>query len=176
MAWRHASACHPSTARSQVGGTQHEYATSAVCPHSSLCGERKHCCGCPQQQSASWSRQCTPPYYTHTHTLPPAMPVAPSCPGILNGGVLSTLLDCHGNWTAAIALMDRSCLPKPPLTLTASMLVRVGAAAHVRSAGGGTSNACRTGRLARCSGSLRVRAPLPPPTHTPHPTAQHTLY
>ena len=45
--------------------------------------------------------------------------------GILNGGVLSTLLDCHGNWTAAIALMDRSCLPKPPLTLTASMLVRV---------------------------------------------------
>lgn len=44
-------------------------------------------------------------------------------PGILNGGVLSTLLDCHGNWTAAIALMDRSCLPKPPLTLTASMLV-----------------------------------------------------
>lgn len=44
--------------------------------------------------------------------------------GILNGGVLSTLLDCHGNWTAAIALMDRSCLPKPPLTLTASMLVR----------------------------------------------------
>uniref|UniRef100_A0A383VQN5 Thioesterase domain-containing protein n=1 Tax=Tetradesmus obliquus TaxID=3088 RepID=A0A383VQN5_TETOB len=44
-------------------------------------------------------------------------------PGILNGGILSTLLDCHGNWTAAIALMDRSCLPKPPLTLTASMLV-----------------------------------------------------
>eukprot|EP00882_Tetradesmus_deserticola_P002283 GHRQ01002436.1.p1 GENE.GHRQ01002436.1~~GHRQ01002436.1.p1 ORF type:complete len:239 (+),score=66.71 GHRQ01002436.1:342-1058(+) len=44
-------------------------------------------------------------------------------PGIVNGGILSTLLDCHGNWTAAIALMDRSCLPKPPLTLTASMLV-----------------------------------------------------
>ncbi len=32
--------------------------------------------------------------------------------------------DCHGNWTAAVALMDRSLLPKPPLTLTASMLVR----------------------------------------------------
>lgn len=45
--------------------------------------------------------------------------------GILNGGILSTLLDCHGNWTAAISLMDRSCLPKPPLTLTASMLVRL---------------------------------------------------
>jgi hypothetical protein len=49
-------------------------------------------------------------------------------PGILNGGILSTLLDCHGNWTAAVALMDRSCLPKPPLTLTASMLVRLAAA------------------------------------------------
>lgn len=61
--------------------------------------------------------------------------------GILNGGVLSTLLDCHGNWTAAIALMDRSCLPKPPLTLTASMLVRVvqplGAAGAAGQEGGG---------------------------------------
>eukprot|EP00879_Flechtneria_rotunda_P003509 GHRR01003739.1.p1 GENE.GHRR01003739.1~~GHRR01003739.1.p1 ORF type:complete len:255 (+),score=61.69 GHRR01003739.1:283-1047(+) len=53
-------------------------------------------------------------------TLPPKYC---AFPGILNGGILSTLLDCHGNWTAAIALMDRSCLPKPPLTLTASMLV-----------------------------------------------------
>lgn len=44
-------------------------------------------------------------------------------PGILNGGILSSLLDCHGNWTAAIALMDKACLPKPPLTLTQSMFV-----------------------------------------------------
>ena len=28
-----------------------------------------------------------------------------------------------GNWTAAISLMDKSCLPKPPLTLTASIFV-----------------------------------------------------
>lgn len=41
-------------------------------------------------------------------------------PGIVNGGIISTLMDCHGNWTAAIALMDKSCLPRPPLTLTAS--------------------------------------------------------
>ncbi|KXZ44480.1 hypothetical protein GPECTOR_67g320 [Gonium pectorale] len=45
-------------------------------------------------------------------------------PGIINGGVVSTLLDCHGNWAAAIALMDKGCLPRPPLTLTASMEVR----------------------------------------------------
>lgn len=44
-------------------------------------------------------------------------------PGIINGGIISTLIDCHGNWTAAIGLMDRSCLPAPPLTLTASVLV-----------------------------------------------------
>lgn len=45
-------------------------------------------------------------------------------PGIVNGGIVSTIMDCHGNWTAAIALMDRSCIPKPPLTLTASMFVQ----------------------------------------------------
>eukprot|EP00197_Chlamydomonas_leiostraca_P008153 CAMPEP_0202869616 /NCGR_PEP_ID=MMETSP1391-20130828/12551_1 /ASSEMBLY_ACC=CAM_ASM_000867 /TAXON_ID=1034604 /ORGANISM="Chlamydomonas leiostraca, Strain SAG 11-49" /LENGTH=282 /DNA_ID=CAMNT_0049549953 /DNA_START=79 /DNA_END=927 /DNA_ORIENTATION=+ len=44
-------------------------------------------------------------------------------PGIVNGGILGTLLDCHGNWTSAITLMDRACLPKPPLTLTAQMVV-----------------------------------------------------
>lgn len=44
-------------------------------------------------------------------------------PGIMNGGVISALLDCHGNWTAAVALMDKGCLPKPPLTLTYEMLV-----------------------------------------------------
>lgn len=44
-------------------------------------------------------------------------------PGIVNGGVLSTILDCHGNWTAAVSIMDRSCLPKPPLTMTYSILV-----------------------------------------------------
>lgn len=44
-------------------------------------------------------------------------------PNIINGGIISTLFDCHGNWTAAIALMDRSVLPRPPLTLTFELLV-----------------------------------------------------
>ena len=44
-------------------------------------------------------------------------------PGIINGGIISALFDCHGNWTAAIALMDRAKLPRPPLTLTAELLV-----------------------------------------------------
>lgn len=36
---------------------------------------------------------------------------------------MSALFDCHGNWTAAIALMDKAALPKPPLTLTYEILV-----------------------------------------------------
>ena len=41
----------------------------------------------------------------------------------MNGGAVGGLFDCHGNWTAAIALMDHSSLPKPPLTLTTEVLV-----------------------------------------------------
>jgi acyl-coenzyme A thioesterase PaaI-like protein len=44
-----------------------------------------------------------------------------SFPGIVSGGIISTLLDCHGNWTAAVSLMDEACLPKPPLTMTWNM-------------------------------------------------------
>lgn len=44
-------------------------------------------------------------------------------PGILNGGLITTAFECQGNWTAAVALMDRSSLPKPPMTLTAELLV-----------------------------------------------------
>ena len=45
-------------------------------------------------------------------------------PGIMNGGAVGGLFDCHGNWTAAIALMDHSSLPRPPLTLTTEVLVQ----------------------------------------------------
>ena len=51
-------------------------------------------------------------------------------PGIINGGIISALFDCHGNWTAAIALMDRAKLPRPPLTLTAELLVSNASQAH----------------------------------------------
>ena len=38
-------------------------------------------------------------------------------PGMVNGGIIGTLLDCHGNWTAAIALMDEQGLAEPPCTV-----------------------------------------------------------
>ena len=44
---------------------------------------------------------------------------------MINGGIIGTLLDCHGNWTAAIALMDAQGLEEPPCTVTASYTVKL---------------------------------------------------
>jgi len=41
-------------------------------------------------------------------------------PGMINGGIIGSLMDCHGNWAAAIALMDRSGANEPPCTVTAN--------------------------------------------------------
>ena len=46
-------------------------------------------------------------------------------PGMINGGIIGTLLDCHGNWTAAIALMDKSGESGPPCTVTASYSIKL---------------------------------------------------
>jgi|TARA_B110000914_G_scaffold94422_1_gene82984 acyl-coenzyme A thioesterase PaaI-like protein len=46
-------------------------------------------------------------------------------PGMINGGIIGTLLDCHGNWTAAVALMDAQGLDEPPCTVTASYTVKL---------------------------------------------------
>lgn len=45
--------------------------------------------------------------------------------GMLNGGIIGTLLDCHSNWTAARALMVRDGLEGPPCTVTAEFHVRM---------------------------------------------------
>jgi len=41
----------------------------------------------------------------------------------LNGGIISTVLDCHSNWTAAYELMTRSCAKTIPPTVTSSICV-----------------------------------------------------
>ncbi len=41
-------------------------------------------------------------------------------PGMINGGIIGSLMDCHGNWAAAIALMDSNDLDEPPCTVTAN--------------------------------------------------------
>jgi acyl-coenzyme A thioesterase PaaI-like protein len=44
---------------------------------------------------------------------------------IVNGGIIGALLDCHSNWTAALALMRRSGLDTPPCTVTADFHVKL---------------------------------------------------
>lgn len=46
-------------------------------------------------------------------------------PGMLNGGIIGTLLDCHGNWTAAWHLMNLNGLAQPLCTVTADYAVRL---------------------------------------------------
>ena len=46
-------------------------------------------------------------------------------PGMINGGIIGTLLDCHGNWTASIALMDQAGESSPPCTVTASYSINL---------------------------------------------------
>lgn len=44
-------------------------------------------------------------------------------PGVLNGGIIGTLLDCHMNWTAAWKIMTIRNDDKPPVTVTADFHV-----------------------------------------------------
>jgi acyl-coenzyme A thioesterase PaaI-like protein len=44
-------------------------------------------------------------------------------PGMLSGGIIGTLLDCHCNWTAAHALMVDRGESTPPCTVTAEYTI-----------------------------------------------------
>jgi acyl-coenzyme A thioesterase PaaI-like protein len=46
-------------------------------------------------------------------------------PGVLNGGIVGALLDCHGNWTAAWHLMKAQGLASPPCTVTADYAIKL---------------------------------------------------
>jgi acyl-coenzyme A thioesterase PaaI-like protein len=46
-------------------------------------------------------------------------------PGVLNGGIIGTLLDCHCNWTAAYHLMKRASAERPPCTVTAEYTIKL---------------------------------------------------
>jgi acyl-coenzyme A thioesterase PaaI-like protein len=45
--------------------------------------------------------------------------------GILNGGIVGTLLDCHSNWTAVHAMMVRDGRETPPPTVTAEFTLKM---------------------------------------------------
>ena len=46
-------------------------------------------------------------------------------PGMLNGGIVGALLDCHSNWTAAWYLMTKSGASEPPSTVTSEFHVKL---------------------------------------------------
>ena len=52
------------------------------------------------------------------------VPDVEAFPGILNGGIVATLLDCHSAWTAANHLMVASAAVEPPIVVTADLAVR----------------------------------------------------
>jgi len=45
--------------------------------------------------------------------------------GMVNGGIIGALLDCHSNWTAAHALMKARGAEVPPCTVTAEFHVKL---------------------------------------------------
>ena len=45
--------------------------------------------------------------------------------GVLSGGIIGTLLDCHCNWTATYNLMKRANADHPPATVTADYAIKM---------------------------------------------------
>lgn len=46
-------------------------------------------------------------------------------PGVLNGGIIGTILDCHCNWTAAWSLKNKWNLGAVPCTVTAEYTIKL---------------------------------------------------
>ncbi len=46
-------------------------------------------------------------------------------PGMVNGGIIGALLDCHSNWCAAVHLMKKNGLSSPPCTVTAEYSIKL---------------------------------------------------
>lgn len=46
-------------------------------------------------------------------------------PGVLNGGIIGALLDCHMNWAAACRLMELGRLERAPCTVTSEFSVKL---------------------------------------------------
>lgn len=53
------------------------------------------------------------------------LPMHQAFPGILNGGIIGALMDCHSNWTAALYLMRAHEFKAPPCCVTADFAVKM---------------------------------------------------
>ena len=52
-------------------------------------------------------------------------PMHEAFPGVLNGGIVGALLDCHCNWMAAWHLMQQAKAETPPCTVTAEYAIKL---------------------------------------------------
>jgi acyl-coenzyme A thioesterase PaaI-like protein len=53
------------------------------------------------------------------------LPAHQAFEGVVNGGIIGSLFDCHMNWTAAHAIMSANGLDHLPVTVTADFHVRL---------------------------------------------------
>lgn len=80
------------------------------------------CFGCGPANSLGLQVKSVPEGDAVVSTWTPA-PHHSAFPGVLNGGIVGAVLDCHCNWTAAWHLMQRDGLQEPPCTVTAEYSV-----------------------------------------------------
>jgi acyl-coenzyme A thioesterase PaaI-like protein len=84
-------------------------------------------------------------------------PMHEAFPGVLNGGIIGSLLDCHANWAAVMALMTARGLDRAPASVTATMELRYrrpapsGGLVHLRARAVSIE-----GDLVTCEGELRA--------------------
>jgi acyl-coenzyme A thioesterase PaaI-like protein len=52
-------------------------------------------------------------------------PYQQAFPGVVNGGIIGALLDCHSNWTAAYYLMKKTGQAEAPCTVTADYSIKL---------------------------------------------------
>ena len=81
-------------------------------------------CGPANDKGLKISSQVSPTDQTVVASWVPE-PHHEAFPGMLNGGIIGALLDCHSNWTAAWHLMNQSNAAQPPCTVTADYTIKL---------------------------------------------------
>lgn len=82
------------------------------------------CFGCGPNNPHGLRIQSIPDGAEVTATWSP-QPHHEAFPGVLSGGIIGCLLDCHSNWTAAFEIMKRNKLDQPLCTVTAEYTVKL---------------------------------------------------
>src|SRR5688500_3667323 len=91
-----------------------------------LCAPGSACFGCgPANEKGLHVRSFPSPEGDEVVCEWRAEPHHEAYPGMLNGGIVGALLDCHSNWAAAHHLMTKTGASSPPCTVTADFHVKL---------------------------------------------------